>query len=142
MTAVKGKGAAFWLHDGTALTKVADVLIITPPSPSRDTIDTTTHDSSGDYREFISALIDAGEFSITLHHVPGGVGDGKLLAAFATGALTAFAIDLNSSTVTQQRIAGSCIVTGYAGQDVVIDDKMTAVLSGKVSGALTQAAKP
>ena len=145
--ATKGKGAKFWLWDAAgvpaALRKVAEVLSITPPSATRDTIDTTTHDSTGDYREFISSLIDAGEATVLVNHNPGSDDDTKIQAAFATGAVIGFAIDLNKpGSATQQRTSGSCIVTGYAPADVVIDDKMTASLSIKVSGPLVFADAP
>lgn len=145
--ATKGKGAKFWLWDTTAappaLVKVAEVTSINPPSASRDTIDTTTHDSTGDYREFIASLIDAGEATITVHHNPGSVDDVRINSVFASGALTAFAIDLNKpASATMRRTSGSCIITGYAPSDVVIDDKMTAELSLKVSGPLVFADAP
>lgn len=143
--ATKGKGAKFHLHNGTALTKVAEVLSLTPPSPTRDTIDTTTHDSSGDYREFISSLIDAGEATVLIHYNPGSVDDQAINAALATGDLKAFAMDLNRPAGAgggQWRVSGSGLVTGYAPADVVIDDKMTATLTIKVSGPLVQAATP
>ncbi len=142
MAAVKGKGAKFWLHNGTTLTRVTDVLSLTPPSPTRDTIDTTTHDSSGDYREFIASLIDSGEATVMVHYDPGSTGDLAINTVFASGALSAFAMDMNSSTGTQRRVSGSAIVTGYAPADVVIDDKMTATLTLKVSGPLVQGAVP
>lgn len=141
--AVKGKGAKFWLYSGAALVKMAEVVSLTPPSPSRDTIDTTNHDSAGDYREFISSLIDAGEATVMVHYVPGSVGDATILAALASGALTAFAMDVNSATAgVQQRVSGSGIITSYARADVVIDDKMTATLTIKVSGPLVQGVAP
>lgn len=145
--ATKGKGAKFWLWDAAAapaaLRKVAEVLSITPPSATRDTIDTTTHDSVGDYREFISSLIDAGEATVLVNHNPGSTDDNKIQAAFAAGNVIGFAIDLNKpGGASQLRTSGSCIVTGYAPADVVIDDKMTATLSLKVSGPLVFADAP
>lgn len=142
--AVKGKGAQFLLGTGVdqALVKIAEVLSITPPAQTRDTIDTTHHDSPGDYREFIASLIDAGEATVLIHYVPGSAGDAALNTAFASGDLLPFGIDVNSATAVQQRISGSGIVTGYAPADVVIDDKMTATLTIKASGPLVQAATP
>ena len=145
--ATKGKGAKFWLWDSSlatpALRKVAEVLSITPPAGTRDTIDTTTHDSSGDYREFISSLIDAGEATVLVHHNPGSVDELHLRAAFASGLPITFAIDTNKPGVaTQRRTSGTCIVTGYAPADVVIDDKMTATLTIKVSGPIVLADAP
>lgn len=148
--ATKGKGAKFHLWDSSlatpALRKVAEVLSITPPSASRDTVDTTTHDSTGDYREFISNLIDAGEATILVNHNPGSTDDLHIQSAFAAGLLIAFAIDLNkpvgSSGSAQRRTSGTCIVSQYAPADVVIDDKMTATLTLKVSGPLVFADAP
>lgn len=145
--ATKGKGAKFWLWDSSlatpALRKVAEVLSLTPPSATRDTIDTTTHDSTGDYREFIASLIDAGEATILVNHNPGSADDTHIHNEFAAGNVVGFAIDLNKpGSATQRRTSGSCVVTGYAPADVVIDDKMTATLTIKVSGPLVFADAP
>lgn len=140
--ATKGKGAKAWLWDAAAvpaaLVKLGEVTSIKPPQPSRDTIDTTSHDSTGDYREFISSLIDAGEASFTINYNPGSPTETLVNAAFAAGDLRGFAIDLNApGGGAQRRIAGSAIVTGFAPDDVVIDDKMSATITLKVSGPLT-----
>jgi len=141
--ATKGKGARFHLFNGTALQKIAEVVSLTPPSPTRDTIDTTTHDSTGDYREFISSLIDAGEATVLIHYNPGSVDDTLINTAMAAGDLRAFAMDLNKpGTTAQHRVSGSALVTSYAPADVVIDDKMTASLTLKVSGPLIFAPAP
>ena len=145
--AVKGKGAKFWLWDSSlatpALTKVGEVTDIKPPSRSRDTIDTTSHDSSGDYREFISSLIDAGEATFTINWNPGDANDILIETIFASGNLTSFAIDVNKAGgAPQRRISGSMIMTGYEPDNVVIDDKMSATITMKVSGPLTFGAAP
>lgn len=144
--AVKGKGAKLFLWDAAlvtpALVLISELLSVTPPAPTRDTIDITHHGSTGDYREFISSLIDAGEGSALIHYNPGSVTDLLLLAVMASGALTAFAIDVNKGDGTFRRISGSAILTSYAPGDVVIDDKMTASITLKVSGPLVQAAAP
>ena len=143
MGSVKGKGAKLWLTDAAdALTKLPDLLSVTPPGPSRDTIDTTTHDSPGDYREFISSLIDAGEATATVHYDPNSAGDVLLAEAFATGDIRAAAVDVNSSAGTQRRFAFDALVTSYQPQELVIDDKQTAQLTLKVSGPIVQSAVP
>lgn len=142
MAALKGKGAKFWLHDGASpgvLVQVTEVVSLTPPTPTRDTIDTTNHDSAGDYREFIGSLLDAGEVSCTVHWLPGSAGDLALTAALGSAYTRAFALDVNApgATPTQKRISGVGLVTAYAPADIVIDDKMTATLTIKVSGPIT-----
>lgn len=145
--ATKGKGAKFWLWDSSlatpALVKIGEVTSLTPPNPQRDTIDTTSHDSTGDYREFIASLIDAGEATIVVNYNPGDNNETLVNQEFAAGNLIAFAIDLNKpGSATQRRTSGSCIVTGFAPDDVVIDDKMSATISIKVSGPLVFADAP
>jgi predicted secreted protein len=138
--ATKGKGAKFWLWDSLlptpALVAVANVTSITPPVQTRDTIDVTTHDSAGDYREFISSLI-------VINYDPGSAGETLIRARFADGLLNSFAIDLKKpGSATKRRTSGTGIVTSFAPADVVIDDKMTATVTVKVSGPLVFADAP
>lgn len=138
--AKKGKGAVLRLHNGTSLVAIGGLLSASPPKPTRDTIDTTDHDSTGDYREFISSLIDAGELSATIHYASGSPGDTVLLDAFAAGDLRAFELEINGDDGLggdQRRvISGSAIVTEYGPDDQPIDDKQVGSLSLKVSGPL------
>lgn len=140
MAAVKGKGARFWLLNAAgapaAYVRISDLISVTPPDQTRDTIDTTHHGSSGDYREFIASLIDSGEASFMIHYDPGSTGDALLEAIKVSGALTPFSIDVNTSTGVQRRMSGSGLLTSYAPSDVVIDDKMTASVTLKVSGPI------
>lgn len=134
-----GFGAKFFLHNGTALTEISEVLAVTPPSASVETIDTTHHGSAGGVREFIAGLIDTGEGSIRVNWVPGSASDTLLSAALASRAVKAWKINVPAGTGTRD-FTGNCIVTGYEYDDVVIDDKMTAVLTFKVSGQISEAA--
>jgi len=52
---------------------VAQVSDISGPSLSMDTIDVTTHDSPGAWREFIAGLKDPGEVSLEIVYDPAGV---------------------------------------------------------------------
>lgn len=138
MAGKHGFGAKFFLHNGTALIEVADIMSVTPPSPTVETIDTTTHSSAGGVREFIAGLIDTGEGSVRINWVPGSASDTLLSAAVLSRAVKAFRINVPAGTGTRD-FTGNCIVTGYEFDDVVIDDKMTAMLSFKVSGLITEA---
>lgn len=51
-------------------TAIANCSNITPPGTSRETYDTTAHDSPDKFREFIGGLKDGGEFSADLHYDP------------------------------------------------------------------------
>jgi len=139
MAGIHGFGAKFKLHNGTALTAVANVLAVKPPSPTVETIDVTDHDSAGAMREFIAGLIDTGEGTVRVHYLPGSPGDVLLSAAAVSRAVKAWSMEVPSST-GKWEFTGNCIITSYEKDDVVIDDKMTALLTFKVSGPITEAA--
>src|SRR3546814_16245129 len=86
MAGIHGFGAKFKLHNGTALTAVANVLAVKPPSPTVETIDVTDHDSAGAIREFIAGLIDTGEGTVRVHYMTGSTGDAFLLDPAVCGA--------------------------------------------------------
>jgi hypothetical protein len=50
----------------TALTDIAQISSLSGPNLQADTIDVTTHDSVNATKEFVSGLIDAGEFTVGL----------------------------------------------------------------------------
>lgn len=143
MSGKHGFGAKFFLHDGGApgsLVQIADIMGVVPPSPTVETIDTTTHGSSGGVREFIAGLIDAGEGSVRINWVPGSASDVLLSAAILSRQVRSFKINVPAEGTATRDFTGNCVVTGYEKDDVVIDDKMTAVLTIKASGLITEAA--
>jgi len=138
-----GFGAKFFLHDGATpgvLVEIADIIGVVPPSPTVETIDTTTHGSVGGVREFIAGLIDPGEGTVRVNWVPGSASDVLLAAAILSREVRAFKINVPASGTATRDFTGNCVVTGYEKDDVVIDDKMTAVLTIKASGLITEAA--
>lgn len=71
--AISGKGTLLKMGDGAGtevFTTIAEVKSIGGPSFASDTIDVTSHDSPGAYREFIASLIDPGELSFDINFVP------------------------------------------------------------------------
>jgi len=138
--ATKGKGVEFYLHDGIALVKVANLQTATPPQGTRETIDVTNHDSAGDAREFMAGLLDNGEGSCTIDHNPGDASDLLVQEAFTSGDLLAFEFRLNTPAGGKRAIAGTGIITAYSPGEVAIDDKMSASLSIKASGIITMSA--
>jgi len=59
---------------------------------SADTIDVTTLDSAGGYREYLASFKDAGEVSLSGFFVPGDAGQVSLAAAFESGASDTYII--------------------------------------------------
>ncbi len=66
MAKIFGKGTLLQREDSPAsgtYTTVAQIRTIDGPTLDGEEIDVTNHDSSGNFREFIGGLIDAGEIS-------------------------------------------------------------------------------
>lgn len=51
--------------------KVMEIASLSGPSQSMDTIDLTSHDSEGSFKEFVASLIDGGEISIEGNFIKG-----------------------------------------------------------------------
>lgn len=71
---------------------IAELTSISGLSLSADTIDVTSLDSDGGYREFIGGFKDGGELSISGFFNPGDVGQAAIYAAFESGDTIAYSI--------------------------------------------------
>jgi predicted secreted protein len=65
--AVAGVGTVFNRWNGSAWVPIAEINSITGPSMSRDTIDVTSLDSTGGYREFITGFRNAGTVVLAMN---------------------------------------------------------------------------
>ena len=69
----KSQGTLLKMGDGLtpeSFTTIAEVADIGGPSFSRESIETTSHDSTGGYREFIPGLREGGEVTFTINFMP------------------------------------------------------------------------
>lgn len=139
-TSVKiGMGASFWLHNGTALEQIGEVTAISIPASETAEVEATHFASPNTRREYIAGLIDDGEGTFEMNLIPGVTGsDATIRAAQAAGATRAYEIIIPKPSGTW-KIAGSCIVRKYE-RNVPIDDKMTATLTVRFTGAVTETA--
>ena len=62
-----GVGTKFYRWNGSAWETIAEINSITGPGMSRDTIDVTSLDSTGGYREFISGFRNAGTLALAMN---------------------------------------------------------------------------
>jgi len=133
--ATSGFGATFsYLStDPSTYTALAEVLSITPPSISVETIESTHMGSDDGFREFIAALKDGGEATVQLNYVESSA---TLLQTLVLAGMETFKITLAGAST----LIFSGIPTAFAIDDVVIDDKMTMSLTIKVSGKPVYAA--
>ena len=116
--------------------EIGEITDITPPSITKDSIETTAHDSSG-IRTYIGGLLDFGEVSVTVNY--DNSGDHAKLRNLAklvddVGTDSDFVIQYpDGSTETF-----SGIVTGVETSSP-IDGQLSATFTIKVTGAVTYA---
>lgn len=114
-------------------TKLAEVVAITPPGMTRDTVEVTHLESADEWKQYIAGLKDAGEASITLNFVPSATD--SLLAAFnaKTGK---YQITFPNSI----RLQFSGFFTAYNPPELTPGGVMQATAKIKATGAVTMLA--
>lgn len=107
----------------------AEVNDIGGPDISRDTIDVTSLDSTGGYREFIGGFRDGGEVTMGMNFTNANMD--KLKSDIEAAAVRNYKIVLPDDDESIFSFSG--LVTGI-GVSVPMDDKVTADVTIKVSG--------
>lgn len=102
---------------------------------SADTIDTTTLDSDGGYREFIGGFKDAGEVSLEgFFYGAKDAGQQEMYTLFESGSIEDFTIAFPAGTNASWEFKG--IVTGFS-TSVDLEDPLGFSATIKVSGKPT-----
>lgn len=110
-------------------TAIGEITNIGGPSMSRGTIDVTSFDSTGGYREFIAGLRDAGEVTLSMNFTASGYSDMK--DDFESDDARNYQIVLPDTATTTLQFAG--LVTQLP-LDIPLDDKVSCDVTIKVSG--------
>lgn len=111
---------------------VAEVNSITGPNKSRGTIDVTSLDSTGGYKEFIGAFRDGGTVSLNMNFTRDGYDDFN--DDFESETLQTYSIELADAGITTFSFSG--LVTDL-GMAIPLEDKVSSDVSIKVSGQVT-----
>lgn len=114
---------------GTSYSTIAEINNIDGPSMSRDTIDVTSLDSTGGYREFIASFRDGGEVTLDMNFTRDGYVDMK--DDFESDSKVWYKITLNDTGNTELEFEGLVTALGVA---IPMDDKVTASVTIKISG--------
>lgn len=137
--AIIGWDAEFWLDNASGtLTQIAEVISVTPPNPQADDVEVTHYKSPNRRREYIAGLIEDGEGTIEINYVPGSATDVLIRAAVNDGARRSYRFVLPDGN-TGWQIDGDCIVKGFE-RNIPVDDRMTASITVRFTGASTEAA--
>jgi len=122
---------------GTPVMLVGGLTEIGGLSLSADTIDVTTLDSDGGYREFIGGFKDGGEVSVSgFFDNAVGNGQAEMYTAFESGEVKPFVITFPAATNTTWTFNG--VVTGFE-TSAGLEDPISFSGSIKVSGKPTLA---
>lgn len=134
-----GYGAEFWLDNALGvLTQLGEVLSVTPPNPQVSEVEATHMLSPGRRREYIAGMIEDGEGTFEFNYIPGGATDTLIRAALSDGNARDYKIVIPNGSDGWE-VLGSCIVRGWE-RNVPIDDRMTATLTVRFTGDVTEAA--
>ena len=130
-----GEGTKFKRGDGASnesFTAIAEVNSITGPNKTRDSIDVTSLDSTGGYREFIAGFRDPGEVTLNMNFTRDGYD--QMNDDFEDDDTHNYQIVLSDTGQTTFEFAA--LVTSL-GMAIPMDDKVTADVTLKISGQIT-----
>jgi len=130
--AVNSVGSKFQRWDDSAWVDVAEVKSIAGPGMSRETIDVTTLDSTGGYREFIGSFRDGGTVGLGMNFTRSGYD--ILLADFESDVLQNYQIVLADSELTAIEFEGLVTEMPLA---VGVGDAISLDVTIKISDAIS-----
>jgi len=131
-SAISGVGTSFRRWNGSSWENIAEINSITGPNKSRDTIDVTSLDSTGGYREFIGGFRDGGSVTLPMNFTRDTYD--TMNTDFEDDDLQNYEIFLPDDDGTSFEF--EALVTEL-GLGIPADDKVTADVTLKVSGQVT-----
>jgi len=130
--AVSGVGTVFQRWSGSAWVAIAEVNSISGPSMTRETIDVTSLDSVGGYREFIAGFRDAGNVQLSMNFTRTTF---ELMKDdFESDTVQNYEITLTDAETTSLEFEGLVIECPL---EVPTGDKVTSSVNIKVTGEVT-----
>lgn len=133
--AFRGLGTTLKIGAEASAKAVAELTEIGGLELSADSIDVTSLDSAGGYREFIAGFKDAGEVSVSGFFNPTtGKGQKEMYDLFESGATSQFSIEFPQETGAKWAFSG--VVTGFS-TSTGVEDPITFEATIKVSGKPT-----
>ena len=111
---------------------IADVISISGPSVTRDTVDVTTLGSTGGYREFITGLRDGGTLTFELNFSKTGYEAMK--TDYESDDAVSYVIELPDTDKTEISFDG--LVTDFP-VEIPLEDKVSVSVTVKITGNIS-----
>lgn len=127
--ATGAKGTIFKFND----TVVGKLTAVGEISPDSESLDVTTLDSEGGYREFLQGYRDSGEVELSGFHEKGDAGQAALRSAYASGAAGSASVEFPDGTTVSFR----AFVKGYTIGAAEVDGAVGFGAVLKLTGAVT-----
>lgn len=118
-------------------TTVAEARDITGPGMSRETVDVTTHDSTGGWREYIAGALSGGEVSFDCNFLPANATQSYaagLIKDMVDGTLQTFTLQYTDTGTTTASF--SAFVTAFTPK-APVEGLLSASVTLKISGAVS-----
>jgi hypothetical protein len=134
-----GWGGELWLHDGTALYELVEVVSMTPPSGEKERVEYTHLKSPGKRRQYKPGLVADSEASAVINYRPGSTTDTLLRSAYNIGDDRAIKMVFPEDGVEAYQVTFTGAVSNYSPGEVVADGIMQATVTFTVASADTWA---
>lgn len=115
---------------------IAEIINITPPAMTRDSVETTKHNTTDRYRTFIPGLRDGGTVEVQVQYDPAAAGHADLLADLNDDVLHNYKVTFPTDIGEEWTFSG--FITDMS-EESPIDDRITRSVTFKVSGKPTLA---
>ncbi|MNO29178.1 Phage major tail protein 2 [compost metagenome] len=131
MGAQRSLGTKLKIGPTASSVAIGQLTSISSPSMSQETIDVTTLDSAGEYREFIGSFKDGGEVSASGFFDPKDAGQADVYEALENSTVEDFIIEFPAAMGAKWVFKG--VVTAYT-TSAELEDAISFEITIKVSG--------
>ena len=132
MTKEAAFGAEFQITISSVLTTIAQVKDIQGPDIEYDTVDVTTHDSTGGWEEHVAAVIRSGQVVLSLVYDTANA----QVVSYIANMGTAQAMKIKYGNTAVDEMTFSAIPVGFS-QSLPHDGSIEATLTVKPTGVVT-----
>lgn len=134
MSAQRSLGTKLKIGPEATAVAIGQLTSISSPSMSQETIDVTTLDSAGEYREFIGSFKDGGDVTASGFFNPQDPGQEAVYEALENSSTEDFAIEFPAAMGASWKFKG--VVTAY-NTSAELEDAISFEITIKVSGKPT-----